>query len=237
MPGVPEENYWLRRHEAAYRHLLPMVAGVRVLEVGCGEGYGTALLAESAASVVGVDYDAATVAHAADTYARAAFVRANLAALPVRDASRDLVVSLQVIEHVWDHAEFLAECRRILRPGGGLVLTTPNRLTFSPGSDRPVNPFHTHEFTAAELRELVAGCGFARPELSGIHAGARLTALDAVHGGSLVSAQLATAPAGWSAELWADVGSVTVADFEVLGEAGREVDDALDLLVVARRTD
>jgi 2-polyprenyl-3-methyl-5-hydroxy-6-metoxy-1,4-benzoquinol methylase len=57
VPGIPEENYWFRRHEVAYRFALPLVAGKRVLEVGCGEGYGTSLLASSASHVVGLDYD------------------------------------------------------------------------------------------------------------------------------------------------------------------------------------
>src|SRR5690348_6634438 len=78
VPGIPEENYWFRRHEAAYEWLLPHVVGLRVLEVGCGEGYGTALLAGSAAAVIGLDYDALTAAHAASTYPQAFFVRGNL---------------------------------------------------------------------------------------------------------------------------------------------------------------
>src|SRR5436305_4791224 len=80
VPGVPEENYWFRRHEVAYRFALPLVAGKRVLEVGCGEGYGTDLLATAAREVVGVDYDPLTVAHAGGTYRRPWFMRGNLAA-------------------------------------------------------------------------------------------------------------------------------------------------------------
>ena len=148
VPGIPAENYWFRRHEAAYEFALPYVAGRSVLEVGCGEGYGTALLASSAGRVLGVDYDALTVAHAAASYPRASFVRANLAALPVPSASVDVLTTLQVVEHVWNHPEFVQECLRVLRPGGLLLVTTPNRLTFSPGLDEPVNPFHTREFTA-----------------------------------------------------------------------------------------
>jgi SAM-dependent methyltransferase len=231
VPGIAHENYWFRRHEAAYTW--PAVRGARVLEVGCGEGYGTALLARDAASVLGVDYDALTVAHAARTYPQASFVRANLAALPVRSATVDVLATLQVIEHVWHHHEFLAQCRRVLRAGGTLLVTTPNRLTFSPGLDAPVNPFHTKEFTAAELVDLLRLGGFTPRWVGGLHSGGRLAELDARHGGSLVDAQLATAPAQWDAELRADVGSVTTADFDVLPADVLDVDRSLDLVVLA----
>jgi SAM-dependent methyltransferase len=235
VPGVAAENYWFRRHEVAYRFALPLVAGRRVLEVGCGEGYGTALLASVAARVIGIDYDALTAAHAAATYPQADFVRANLAALPTPSRSVDVVVTLQVIEHVWNHPEFVRECLRALRPGGLLCVSTPNRLTFSPGLDRPVNPFHTVEFTAAELVDLLERCGFETEAVYGLHAADRLTALDARYGGSFVDAQLASSPDDWPAELCADVASVETDDFTIVDAARREVDTALDLIVLARR--
>ena len=206
-----------------------------MLEVGCGEGYGTALLASVAAGIVGVDYDALTVAHAHRTYPAAAFVRGNLAALPVRSGSVDVLATLQVIEHVWNHPEFVRECRRVLRPGGRLLVTTPNRLTFSPGQDAPLNPFHTLEFTAAELVELLVRCGFEVDEVAGLHAGDRLVALDRTHGGSFVDAQLAAPPNAWSERLRNDVESVTADDFEIERDDRRDVDAALDLVVLGHR--
>jgi SAM-dependent methyltransferase len=235
VPGVPEENYWFRRHEIAYRFALPCVAGKRVLEVGCGEGYGTALLASRAADVMGVDYDALTAAHAAATYPQARFVRANLAALPVPSESVDVVATLQVIEHVWNHPEFVRECLRVLRPGGLLFVTTPNRLTFSPGLDEPANLFHTKEFTAAELSALLVKCGFDIDSVHGLHAGARLVELDRAHGGSFVDTQLATPPDTWSKQLRADVESITSDDFAVLTDTERDVDASLDLVIMAGR--
>lgn len=207
------------------------------MEVGCGEGYGTALLATTAARVVGVDYDALTVAHARRTYPTADFVRGNLAALPVRSESVDVLATLQVIEHVWNHPEFVRECRRVLRPGGRLLVTTPNRLTFSPGRDEPVNPFHTVEFTASELVELLVRCGFEIDEVAGLHAGARLADLDRRHGGSFVDAQLAAPPDAWSDRLRSDVESVTAEDFEIRRDERHDVDASLDLVVLARRPD
>ena len=235
VPGVPAENYWFRRHEVAYRFVLAHVAGRRVLEVGCGEGYGTALLAGTAAAVVGLDYDALTAAHAAASYPQVRFVRANLAALPVPSRCVDVVATLQVIEHVWNHREFVEECLRVLRPGGMLLVTTPNRLTFSPGRDEPVNPFHTKEFTAAELVELLAKHSFVDASVYGLHAGPRLVELDRVHGGSFVDAQLATPPDEWSARLAGDVASVTARDFAIVGAGERDIDSSLDLVVLVRR--
>jgi SAM-dependent methyltransferase len=234
VPGIPAENYWFRRHEAAYGFAQPYVAGRSVLEVGCGEGYGTALLAASARRVIGVDYDAPTVAHAAASYPRASFVRANLAALPVPSASMDVLVTLQVIEHVWNHPEFVRECWRALRPGGLLIVSTPNRLTFSPGLDAPVNLFHTREFTGAELSDLLSRCGFALDTMLGLHAAPRLRALDAEYDG-FAAAQLAAAPEQWSERLRDDVATVAARDFVVLASDVHSVDESLDLVVLARR--
>ena len=231
VPGIPAENYWFRRHEAAYEFLAPQTAGSVLLEVGCGEGYGTDLLTRSAQRVLGIDYDATTIVHANNHYPSARFVRANLAALPVASGAVDVVATLQVIEHVWDHGQFVDECRRVLCPGGRLMVTTPNRLTFSPGLDAPVNPFHTKEFTAAELTGLIAARGFAVDAVLGLHAGPRLAALDARYG-SFVGAQLEVAPERWPAELLDDVTSVGTADFPI---HERNVDASLDLLVLAHR--
>ena len=237
VPGIPEENYWFRRHEIAYRFALPHVAGKRVLEVGCGEGYGTALLATTAGSVIGLDYDALTIAHAARRYPQPRFVRGNLAALPLASGSVDVVATLQVIEHVWNHNEFVRGCLRVLRPGGLLLVTTPNRLTFSPGLETPVNPFHTKEFTAAELAALLAEHGFEVRQVLGLHAGERLAALDERYDGSFVDTQLTRAPDSWDEPLRADVAAITTDDFAVEPAADREVDTSLDLVVLARKQD
>lgn len=233
-PGIAAENYWFRRHEAAYQFALPYVAGCSVLEVGCGEGYGAALVASRAGQVLGLDYDAAAIAHATSRYLQASFVRANLAALPVRTSSVAVVATLQVIEHVWNHPQFVHECFRVLRPGGLLLVTTPNRLTFSPGLDAPVNPFHTHEFTASELSGLLSMCGFEIDTVLGLHAGQRLRDLDMRHGG-LVAAQLSAPSHRWSQRLVDDVASVGTRDFGVVTADVHGVDESLDLVVLARR--
>lgn len=148
-----------RRHEVVYEAVAPRCRDAVVVEAGCGEGYGADLLAGVARRVLALDYDAAAVAHVARRYPRVTPARTNLVALPVRHGVADVVVSLQVIEHLWEQERFLAECRRALRPGGALVVSTPNRLTFSPGRDTPRSTrSHTRELTA-ELAGLVVGAG------------------------------------------------------------------------------
>lgn len=233
VPGIAEENYWFRRHEVVYGALAARCAGAVVLEAGCGEGYGADLLAAVAARVLALDHDAAAAVHVHRRYRRVDVARTDLVALPVRDRSCDVVVSLQVIEHLWEQQRFLRECRRVLRPGGALLVSTPNRITFSPGRDTPLNPFHTRELSGAELAGLVHDAGFVDVEVLGLHHGPRLRALDARHSGSIVDAQVAVAVGDgvWPEALLTDVASVTCADFELQAD---DVDGSLDLLVLAR---
>ena len=227
MPGIPEENYWFRRHEAAYLALAPYCADAVVLEAGCGEGYGAELLAGVATLVCGLDYDAATVAHVARAYPEVRAVRANLAALPFGESTVDVVANLQVIEHLWDQEGFLAQCRRVLRPGGRLLLTTPNRLTFSPGRDTPLNPFHTRELAPDELEALLREAGFAVDRLAGLRHKALLHE-------SIIDAQVRVAVSGqpWPPELLAAVRAVTADDFVI---SSQDLETSLDLVAVATR--
>ncbi len=231
LPGIDVENYWFRRHETAYVALAPWIRGAVVLEAGAGEGYGAAMLARSARKVLAVDYDADAARHAAAEYPEIDVVRGNLAGLPVRTGSVDAVVNLQVIEHLWDQPQFIAECARVLRPAGTLVVTTPNRITFSPGRDTPLNPFHTRELNAAELTELLAP-HFDVVRMYGVHHGRRLRALDRRWGGSLIDAQLATPPADWPPRLTKAVAGVKASDFDIHEDA---IDASLDLFAVAVR--
>lgn len=230
LPGIPAENYWFRRHEAAYEALVPFCRGAVVLEAGCGEGYGADRIATVARSVVGIDYDAGTVAHVARAYPVVRPVRGNLAGLPFAAGNFDVVASLQVVEHLWDQPAFLAECRRVLRPAGTLLLSTPNRLTFSP-PNRPLNPFHHRELSPAELAELLAEGGFEVTRLLGLRHGRRLARLDRRFS-SLVDAQLAGPPATWHPELRREVARVRTGDFEL---AAGGLDRSLDLVAVAVR--
>nr|WP_225954005.1 class I SAM-dependent methyltransferase [Kibdelosporangium phytohabitans] len=231
VPGIPEENYWFRRHEAAYLMLAPYCRDAVVLEAGCGEGYGADLLAGSARAVVGLDYDELTTRHVARKYPRVHVLRGNLVMLPFADSSVDVVVNLQVIEHLWEQERFLSECLRVLRPGGRLLVTTPNRITFSPGRDTPLNPFHTRELSGAELTELLTGAGFRVEVMAGLRHGPALLGADARFG-SVIQAQMdvAVSAGPWPAELLACVEAVSSADFEI---SESDVDSSLDLVGVA----
>ncbi|WP_336923061.1 class I SAM-dependent methyltransferase [Aquipuribacter sp. SD81] len=169
------ERYWFDRHVAGYSlaaRLLGHRPDALVLDTGSGEGYGAASLrAVTGARLVGVELDPAATAHARDRY-RLAAVRANVVALPLASGSVDAVVSSQVLEHVWTPHEHLGEARRVLRPGGLLVCSTPNRLTFSPGLHRgepPRNLYHSREYDAGELLDLAASTGLAAAQVLGVH--------------------------------------------------------------------
>jgi SAM-dependent methyltransferase len=237
IPGLDVENYWFRRHEVVYQQLAPRCAGLEVLEAGCGEGYGADLISRVARRVIALDYDETTVAHVRARYPRVEVMHGNLAELPLADASLDVVVNFQVIEHLWDQTQFVRECARVLRPSGLLMVSTPNRITFSPGRDTPINPFHTRELNADELTRLLVDAGFTSVSMSGVFHGPRLAEMDARHGGSIIDAQIAraVADAPWPAELLADVAAVTSADFDVVDADDRDIDDSLDLVAIAVR--
>jgi SAM-dependent methyltransferase len=232
VPGVWHENYWFRRHEAAYLAVAPWTRGAVVLEAGCGEGYGAALLARTAHRVIAVDVDEPTLRHTRARYGSyVAPTRADLLRFPIRDGALDAVVYLQVIEHVADQAALVRECARVLRPSGVLVVSTPNRLTFSPGRREPVNPFHTRELSPSELVELLSPA-FRVDRLLGTWHGRRLRRYDARHGGDFVTAQLAAPAAEWPKRLRRDVARVRASDFAILGG---DVMTSLDLVAIAAR--
>lgn len=138
----------LARHHAAYEYALSRVDGGRVLDLGCGSGYGTQRLAAgSEALVVGID----RIAPDAESRASGAhFARADIRGMPLRERSFDRVVSFQVIEHLLDPAPYLRAIAGFLREDGLAILTTPNLAM----SDR-VNPYHVHEYEAGELAEVL----------------------------------------------------------------------------------
>jgi SAM-dependent methyltransferase len=239
LPGIADERYWFERHVVAYLAAadhLRTLPDPTVLDAGCGEGYGLDLLAAAGSGrVIGVDLDPQVVAHVAATYAsrdpRVEVTRAELSTLPLPDDEVDLTVSFQVIEHLHDIPGYLASLRRVTRPGGQVWIATPNRLTFTPGSDVPVNPFHVKEFTAAELQEELAVAGLAVERILGVHHGERIRIEEARLGGRFVDAIAADEPRDWDPSLRAAVHGTRPDDFDV---TERDLDTSLDLIAIAR---
>jgi SAM-dependent methyltransferase len=132
----------LARHEAAYKIAAARLRGGRVLDLGCGSGYGAAALAALHTPLIGLDRIRPDAANRGAT----AFVRADLHGIPLRAESFDLIVSFQVIEHLEDPTPYLEAISKLLAPGGTALITTPN-IEMSDG----VNPYHVHEYRADEL--------------------------------------------------------------------------------------
>jgi 2-polyprenyl-3-methyl-5-hydroxy-6-metoxy-1,4-benzoquinol methylase len=192
LPDVPAENYWFRRHLTVYEWIAPRVAGRRVLDMACGEGYGSNALADSASSVVGLDANPDAHEHARLRYraSNLSFARGKVENYG-KPRSFDAVVFLQTIEHVFDPVAVLGHLRSLLRPGGVVYVSTPNVLTLAtPGADKSNNPWHLKEYRAEEFRALCAAV-FDTIELLGVfharklrvHELALTLGWDAVHHG------------------------------------------------------
>ena len=143
-------------HWHRYAVVAPLAAGKRVLDAACGEGYGSFLLAQTAQRVDGVDVDGPAIEHAQNRYPRAnlGYSQASVTGLPMADASVDLVVSFETIEHLAEQAAMLDEFRRVLTPTGALILSSPNRPVYNADAGES-NHYHVKELDRAELRALL----------------------------------------------------------------------------------
>jgi SAM-dependent methyltransferase len=175
LPDVPEENYWYRRHLVVYEWIAARAGGKRVVDMACGEGYGSNVLAGTAASVVGVDANPEAHEHA-----RLRYVRPNLRY--ERDLVEsfaetcDAVVFLQTIEHVQDAGAILDHFRSMLSADGVAYVSTPNLLTLAPpGAEKSDNPWHVREYRAEEFRQLCEA-HFPRVEMLGLFHARKLRA-------------------------------------------------------------
>jgi SAM-dependent methyltransferase len=175
-PGAGEVDLFavdLARHRAAYRHAAELWQARRdersqrgrILDLGSGAGYGTALLGDSDALVLGLDRE---LPDRSSRAAGARFARGDVHAVPFASATFDLVVSFQVIEHLEIPVPYLREIARVVAPTGVVLLTTPNRVT----SDG-LNPYHVREYVADELHDLLAQC-FGEVEMRGVEASERV---------------------------------------------------------------
>lgn len=154
IPGKVDVDL-LNEHVARYAFAARMAKGRRVLDAGCGSGYGAAKLAQEAQEVLGIDISQGTVDDARQTYkaTNLRFECADCLDIPAADGSFDLVVAFEIIEHLRDWRGFLEQVRRVLAPDGQFVVSTPNRLYYAEArAALGPNPFHVHEFEYQEFR-------------------------------------------------------------------------------------
>lgn len=153
IPGKTDPDLF-NEHIARYRFAETLASGRRILDAGCGAGYGTALLGQRAECACGVDFSFEALDWARREYAggKASFEQADCSALPFRDGSFDLVAAFEVIEHLPDWRGFLREARRVLTDSGQLLVSTPNRVYYQESRAEP-NPYHVHEFDYDEYKQ------------------------------------------------------------------------------------
>jgi len=156
IPGETDPDL-LNEHRARYWFARRFCSGKKVLDAACGTGYGSALLGENAAAVFGMDISAGAIEYACRHY-RAPnlhFCQSDCLALPFPSEQFEVVVAFEIIEHVPEPEAFLQELRRVLHPGGLLLLSTPNRLYYTEERGE-VNPFHHREFSFPELEQALS---------------------------------------------------------------------------------
>ena len=154
VPGAVDANLW-NEHISRYAFAASFCSGrERILDAGCGTGYGSNFLMRTAQSVLGIDASHDAIGYATRQYANPAtrFAVSLCEALPVAPGSVDLIVAFEVIEHLTGWQVFLEQCQQALSPEGALLVSTPNKkqYTESRGAAGP-NPFHVHEFEFAEF--------------------------------------------------------------------------------------
>ena len=234
LPDIPEENYWFRRHLAVYEWIAARVRGERVIDMACGEGYGSRVLAQLAGSVVGVDANPEAHEHARLRYQLP--TRSNLrferGLVETFAEPADAVVFLQTIEHLKAPGEVLSHFRGLLDGGGTVYVSTPNVLTLAPkGAERSDNPWHVHEYRYGEFRKLCRE-QFESVELYGLFHARKLRAheLALALGWDRVHPRLRLTRRfyGWFTP------AIDASDFVLRADGEADMDRALDFIAVCR---
>jgi SAM-dependent methyltransferase len=237
LPDVPEENYWYRRHLVVYEWIAARVAAraapAKVVDLACGEGYGTDVLARAAKEAVGVDANPEAYEHARLRYTRAnvRFVRTLVETF---DEPTDVLVFLQTIEHVQDPDAILERFKTLIGPGGEAYVSTPNLLTLAPpGAEKSENPWHVKEYRASEYRELLER-HFRHVEILGLFHARKLKvhawAIEHLGWDRIHKTLRITKPFyAWFTP------AIAASDFVLRSEAdGANLDEALDFVAVLR---
>lgn len=170
-----ETPLMIARHLSAYRFSKDYILGRSVLDIGCGEGYGSFYLASVAESVKALDYDNAVIDYAKDKYQKdnLRFYTMDVNNLSSLNDRFDVVTSFQVIEHIRDPDGFLKNIKNLLKENGVFICSTPNKRDASPCRDTPLNKFHVKEYLCDEFKELL-GRSFRAVDLFGLRRGRRL---------------------------------------------------------------
>lgn len=154
VPGQVDVDLW-NEHFSRYSFAARLARRKRVLDIGCGMGYGTAELAKLAQSATGIDVSEEAVAGAAQAYTapNLSYLPASATDLPFDDKSFDLIVAFEVIEHLTEWRKLLEQARRLLSPAGQFIVSTPNKLYYAESRRLSgPNPYHVYEFEFEEFR-------------------------------------------------------------------------------------
>ena len=168
-PELARGTEILELHLARYRFAADRVGSGQVLDIACGTGYGTRMLADVAGQAIGADNSLVAIQHANRTYGSSScgFARADVLQLGFADGVFDAVVSLETVEHLDDSKRYFREVARVLGDHGVLVISAPNREVHSPGRDTPIHRWHYFEPTLDEFKTLLVSSGFAVRTLVG----------------------------------------------------------------------
>ena len=155
MPGGLDKTAMEHLHR--YAICLNLVKNKKVLDIASGEGYGSFLLAKEASQVIGVDLAQEAINHAKAAYPKEnlQFLQGSILKIPGPDHFFDVVVSFETLEHVSDHEQTFAEIKRVLKPDGILIISTPEKSVYSDKVNYS-NPFHEKELYEWELRGLIS---------------------------------------------------------------------------------
>lgn len=154
IPGQVEDELW-NEHLARYLLAQRFAGNGWAVDLGCGTGYGTALLAQRGRAL-GMDVSLEAIAHARRSYPDIHFLQADAARVPLANGSASLVTAFEIVEHLENWPALLDEARRILSPQGILLISTPNRDTYTESRGAAgANPFHAHEFNFSEFRQVL----------------------------------------------------------------------------------